>query len=290
MNDFPTDASSVEAFKRRSLESPLDERSRALRRLVLDALEGGGRGHLGSSMSLIEILRALYDDFLRYRVDQPGWSGRDRCIPSKGHGCLALYALLADKGFIEPGALRGFCSRHSCLGGHPEVGKIPGVEASTGALGHGLSIGVGMALAARIRGDGGRVVVVTGDGEINEGSVWEAALSAAKHRLDNLTVMVDYNKLQSYGATREVLDLEPLAEKWRAFGFGVSEINGHDMEALRNTLARLPLESGRPSAVICHTVKGKGFPFAEFDPLWHHKSRINAEQVAEMHAALEAYP
>ncbi len=274
---------------RRSLESPLDLRSRELRRLVLDALEGGGRGHLGSSMSLIEILRALYDDFLRYRVDEPRWPGRDRLILSKGHGCLTLYALLADKGFIERDALRGFCSQHSCLGGHPELGKIPGVEASTGALGHGLSIGVGMALASRIRNDGSRVVVVTGDGEINEGSVWEAAMSAAKHRLENLTVMVDYNKLQSYGTTREVLDLEPLAEKWRAFGFGVSEINGHDMEELRDTLSRLPLQEGKPSAIICHTVKGKGFPFAEFHPMWHHKSRINAEQMAEMRAALEAY-
>ena len=289
MNDSLTDASRIEAFMRRSLESPLDQRSRELRRLVLDALEGGGRGHLGSSMSLIEILRALYDDFLRYRVDEPDWPGRDRFILSKGHGCLTLYALLADKGFIERDALRGFCAQHSCLGGHPELGKIPGVEASTGALGHGLSIGVGMALASRIRDDGSRVVVVTGDGEINEGSVWEAAMSAAKHRLENLTVMVDYNKLQSYGTTREVLDLEPLADKWRAFGFGVSEINGHDMDELRDTLGRLPLEPGKPNAIICHTVKGKGFPFAEFDPMWHHKSRINAAQMAEMHAALEAY-
>ncbi|MES9883188.1 MAG: transketolase [Sedimenticola sp.] len=274
---------------RRSLESPLDERSRALRRLVISALEGGGRGHFGSSMSLIEILRALYDNFLRYRVDQPEWPGRDRFILSKGHGCLTLYALLADKGFIERDALRGFCSQHSCLGGHPEVGKIPGVEASTGALGHGLSIGVGMALASHIRGDSSRVVVVTGDGEINEGSVWEAAMSAAKHRLESLTVMIDYNKLQSYGATRDVLDLEPLTDKWRAFGFGVSEVNGHDMDELRDSLARLPLEPGRPSAIICHTVKGKGFPFAEFDPMWHHKSRINAKQVAGMYAALETY-
>ncbi|MEO5344111.1 MAG: thiamine pyrophosphate-dependent enzyme, partial [Gammaproteobacteria bacterium SHHR-1] len=195
-----------------------------------------------------------------------------------------------DKGFIDTDALGGFCSAGSCLGGHPELGKIPGVEASTGALGHGLSIGVGMALAARIRGDGTRVVVVTGDGELNEGSVWEAALSAAKHRLDSLSIMVDYNKLQSYGSTREVLDLEPLADKWRAFGFAVIEINGHDMNALGSTLAQLPLEPGRPSAIICHTVKGKGFPFAEFDPLWHHRSRIDADQIAEMHAALEAYP
>ena len=270
--------------------TPLDERSRHLRRLVLAALEGGGRGHLGSSVSLIEILRILYDDFLRFRSDQPDWDGRDRCILSKGHGCLALYAILADKKFIDPEDLRGFCREHSCLGGHPELRKVPGVEASTGALGHGLSIGVGMALGARIRGRDTRVVVVTGDGELNEGSIWEAALSAAKHRLDNLTVMVDYNKLQSYGFTQDVLDLEPLADKWQAFGFAVREVNGHDVNELKEAVAALPFAPERPNAVICHTVKGKGFPFAEYEPTWHHKSRIDEEQITRMREALESYP
>ncbi|GAB6039360.1 transketolase [Endothiovibrio diazotrophicus] len=289
MANFSVDETGVEDFKRLSQEVALDDRSRDLRRLVLLALEGGGRGHLGSSMSLIEILRALYDDFLNYRVDDPRWTERDRCILSKGHGCLALYALLADKGFISREQLRGFCSSDTVLGGHPELGKIPGVEASTGALGHGLSIGVGMALAARMEGRSSRVVVVTGDGELNEGSVWEAALSAAKHRLENFSVMVDYNKLQSYGPVDEVLALEPLADKWRAFGFACREINGHDVSALREALGALPFEPGRPSVIICHTVKGKGFPFAEFNPLWHHKSRISAEDIAEMQSALDGY-
>ena len=169
----------------------LDQRSRDLRRLIVRGLEGGGRGHIGSSMSLVEILRVLYDDVLRFKPDEPKWPERDRMILSKGHGCLALYVMLADKGFIPPETLDTFCRRDSILGGHPEAGKIPGVEASTGALGHGLSVGVGMALAARMQGRDSRVFVVMGDGEINEGSVWEAALSAGKHGLSNLTAIVD---------------------------------------------------------------------------------------------------
>lgn len=267
---------------------PLDDRSRALRRMVVDALDGGGRGHLGSSMSLIEILRVLYDDVLDHRAKDPDWSGRDRCILSKGHGCLALYAVLADAGYFAADELKRFCRNGSMLGGHPERGKIPGVEASTGALGHGLSIGVGRALALRMRKNGARVFVITGDGEIDEGSVWEAAMSAGKHRLSNLTVIVDYNKLQSYGAISEVQDLEPLLDKWRSFGFAADEVDGHDVDALRRVYARLPFASDRPSAIICHTVKGRGIPFAENDPDWHHKSRVPADQIAAMYRALES--
>jgi len=266
---------------------PLDARSRYLRTLVVSALEGGGRGHVGSSMSLIEILRVLYDDFLQFRPADPDWSERDRCILSKGHGCLALYALLVDKGFFHKEDLKGFCRQTSYLGGHPDAGKIPGVEASTGALGHGLSIGVGMALAARIKGSPSRTMVVMGDGEINEGSVWEAAMSAAKHHLTNLTAIVDYNKLQSYGPTKEVMNLEPLADKWRSFGFSVKEVDGHDVSELRRTFAALPFNEKKPSAVICHTVKGKGISFAEGEISWHHKSNFSPEQVAAMYEDLE---
>lgn len=267
---------------------PLDERSRYLRRLVVRALEGGQRGHIGSSMSLIEIMRVLYDDVLRYRPDDPKWADRDRCILSKGHGCLGLYVLLADKGFFPVELLDGFCRYDSILGGHPEAGKVPGVEASTGALGHGLSIGVGMALAARMQKRDSRVFVITGDGEINEGSVWEAAMCAGKHRLSNLVAMVDYNKVQSAGPTKEIQDLEPLVDKWRSFGFATVEVDGHDVAALQRLLHRVPLDSEKPTAIICHTVKGKGIPFAENDANWHHKSNIPAELVARMNAALEA--
>jgi len=266
----------------------LDERSRYLRRLIVRGLEGGGRGHIGASMSLVEILRVLYDDVLRYRADEPKWAERDRMILSKGHGCLALYAILADKGFIPPEALDTFCRRDSILGGHPEAGKVPGVEACTGALGHGLSIGVGMALAARMAKRANRVFVVMGDGENNEGSVWEAAMCAGKHRLSSLTAIVDYNKMQSAGPTRLIQDLDPLCDKWQAFGFSVAEVDGHDVETLRVLLRKLPLSRDRPSAIICHTVKGKGLAFAEGDAGWHHKAKIDAGAIARMYAALEA--
>jgi len=266
---------------------PLDNRSRFLRRQCIRALDGGGRGHLGSTLSLIEILRVLYDDILDVRPNDPDWPERDRCILSKGHGCIALYAILADKGFFDESHLDSFCRPSSILGGHPERHKVPGVEASTGALGHGLSIGVGMALAARLQKRKSRVFVVTGDGEINEGSIWEAAMNAGKHRLSNLTVLVDYNKLQSYGPTAEVQDLEPLVDKWRSFGFSAEDVDGHDVHALGKVMSCLPFSEDRPSAIICHTVKSKGIPFAENDPTWHHKSRIPPEQVAELYAALE---
>ena len=265
----------------------LDSRSCDLRALIVRALIGGNRGHLGSSMSLVEILRVLFDDYLSFRPDEPGWVGRDRFILSKGHGCLALYALLADKGFIGHEALDSFCHSTGILGGHPDATKVPGVEASTGALGHGLPIAVGMALAGRIRRQHHRVVVVTGDGEINEGSNWEAAMSAANHRLDSLSVFIDYNKLQSYGATAEVCDLEPLADKWRSFGFSVREVDGHNVAALHSCVQALPFKPAKPSAVICHTIKGKGFGFAEGQAGWHHKSRFSSEDIARLHAALE---
>lgn len=266
--------------------APLDERSRHLRRLIIRGLAGGGRGHIGSSMSLVEILRVLYDDVLRYRADEPKYPLRDRMILSKGHGCLALYVMLADKGFFPVEHLDTFCRRDSILGGHPEASKIPGVEASTGSLGHGLSYGVGMALAARMQNRNSRIFVVMGDGEINEGSVWEAAMCAGKHRLTNLTAVVDYNKIQSAGPTREIQDLEPLLDKWNAFGFAAVEVDGHDVGALRTLFSRLPLTNDKPTAVICHTVKGKGIPFAENDANWHHKSKIPDQMVSDLYAAL----
>ncbi|MBT3170365.1 MAG: transketolase [Rhodospirillaceae bacterium] len=267
--------------------APLDARSKELRRSVLRMMQGADRGHIGAAFSLIEIMRVLYDDILNFRSDEPEWQDRDRCILSKGHGCLALYAILADKKYFPDDELDKFCAFDGILGGHPDAGKVPGVEASTGALGHGLSIGIGMALAARMAGSARRVYVVTGDGEINEGSIWEGAMSAAKHGLDNLTVLVDYNKLQSYGPTREVLDLEPLLDKWSAFGFAAEEVDGHDVDALRTLLQPKPFAPRRPLAIICHTVKGKGISFAEGNPAWHHQSRIGDEGFKELYDALE---
>ena len=265
--------------------SPLDERSNFLRSLVVRALQGGSRGHIGSSMSLIEILRVLFDDILKFKSSDPSWEDRDRLILSKGHGCLALYALLADKKFFNFSELDKFCHNDGMLGGHPERNKIPGVEASTGALGHGLSIGVGMATALKIRKKGSKVFVIVGDGEINEGSVWEAAMCAGNHNLENLIVMIDYNKIQSYGFTEEVADLEPLVDKWKAFNFNVTEVDGHNIEEIKSVLEKKP--SKKPLAVICHTVKGKGIGFAENDPKWHHKSNLEDSDIEDMYKSLE---
>ena len=266
---------------------PLDERSLHLRRSCVAAMESAGRGHLSSALSLIELVRVLYDDVMRFRPTEPRWADRDRCILSKGHGCLGLFAVLADKGFFPESEMLTYCGRDSMLGGHPEWGKVPGVEASTGALGHGLAIGIGMAHAARIQARDSRVFVITGDGEINEGSIWEGAMAASKHGLDNLTVLVDRNKLQSYGATSEVQDLEPLADKWRSFGFHCEDVDGHDVDDLRQALWAVPREPGKPTALICHTVKGKGIAHIEHDATWHHKSRISEDEVAALYKALE---
>ena len=265
----------------------LDDRSKELRKMVVQMIEAERRGHIGSALSLIEIIRVLYDSFLKYDPMNPYWSERDRFILSKGHGCLALYAVLADKGFFSKNELSNFSKHNSLLGGHPERLKAPGVEATTGALGHGLPMGVGIALASKIRKENFRTVVVVGDGEINEGSIWEAAMSASKHQLSNLTVMIDYNKYQSYGPTREVLDLEPLADKWSSFGFEVEEIDGHDVKALEQLVARLPFSVNKQSVIICHTIKGKGFSFAEGKAEWHHKSDLKPEEISAMYNCLK---
>jgi transketolase len=222
---------------------------------------------------------------LSVRPAEPDWPQRDRCILSKGHGCLALYALLADRGFFDRAELARQCRPGALLGGHPST-LIPGVEASTGALGHGLGIGVGLALAARLDGRANRVFVIMGDGELNEGSIWEAALMAAKHGLTNLIAIVDSNKLQSYGPVDDVLPMGSLTEKWCAFGFGVRECDGHDVQALREALTALPFAPGRPSVLIAHTVKGRGIDYAENDPAWHHKASFSPEQGSAMREAL----
>ena len=248
----------------------LDERSKHLRRQIIRALEGGGRGHVGASFSLVEIMRVLYDDVLRQE---------DVCILSKGHGCLAQYVMLVEKGLVDAKELDRFCRADALLGGHPEH-HITGIRVSTGSLGHGLSLAIGIALARRDT----RVFVVVGDGECNEGSIWEAALCAGKHQLANLTVIVDYNKRQSYDTVEQVQPLEPLGDKWRAFGFMPWTVDGHHVEALR--LAFKARTHGEPLAIIAHTVKGKGVPEVENHPFWHHKDVFTPEDGARLRAAL----
>lgn len=252
----------------------LDERSKALRRKLVDVLAQVRRGHVGSALSLMEVVRVLFDDVLRYDAKNPLWEDRDRFVLSKGHGCLALYLLLAEKGFFPESELYTASFFESRLGGHPRYG-LPGVEAATGSLGHGLSIGVGMALAGRMDRKAYRVFVAIGDGECQEGSIWEAALSASKYGLDNLTVILDRNDMQCYGPTELVGPLEPLPDKWKAFGFAVRECDGHSAEELREHLLQAPFEKGRPSLLIAHTVKGKGFVGAESNPDWHHKAKLS---------------
>jgi len=265
----------------------LDERSKYLRRLMVEAVVSSGRGHLASAFSLTEIIRTIYDDILYYDSLNPNLANRDRFILSKGHGCIALYAILADKGYFPVEMLKTFCNFDSILGGHPEP-IIPGVEVSTGSLGHGLPIAVGMALHAKIVGSKHKIFVLMGDGECNEGTVWEAAMSASKHKLNNLLVMVDYNKQQSFGSTYEVLDLEPFADKWSSFGFEVKEIDGHNLYELKNEINTFNKSSKlTPKILICHTVKGKGINFMENNLTWHHKSNLSNNQKNELLESLK---
>lgn len=267
--------------------STLDARSISLRRQIMSAVDISRRGHVASALSLVEIIRVLYDHVLRYRPKQPNWKNRDRFILSKGHGCLALYVLLAEKGFFPKSELARFCSFDGILGGHPQYGKVPGVEASTGSLGHGLAIGIGHALYAKRHNQSWRTFVVVSDGECNEGSTWEAALHATKHKLDNLIVLVDYNHMQSYSTTDEVLPLDPLNEKWKAFGFDVFEVDGHNTKDMLTTIRRCT-PRGKPLCIICHTVKGKGVSFMEGNAFWHHKVNITDEEMKALLDDLDA--
>jgi len=272
--------------KKAELEIKLDKRSLYLRSLVVECLFGGGRGHMGSAMSLIEILRVLFDDILKYNPKKPNDKFRDRLILSKGHGCLALYALLADKKFFNKNVLRSASKFNSILGGHPEL-KVPGVEASTGALGHGPAIGVGMAIGAKLNKLNYKTFILVGDGEINEGSFWESSMIASKHKLNNFHIIIDYNKIQSYGKTKEVLDLEPLRKKLETFGYNVSEVNGHKVDQLTTYFKKIKKNKEKPTALICHTIKGKGFPFAENNPYWHHKNFFTEKEVKEINKCLK---
>lgn len=263
----------------------LDERSKYLRRLAIRCMRGGNRGHWGSTASLIEIMRVLYDDIAKHDPKNPKMAERDRIILSKGHGGIAQFILLADHGYFPMEELDRFCRKDGLLGGHPSP-SVPGIECHTGALGHGLSIGIGMALTAKIRHQKHRIFVIMGDGEIQEGSVWEAAMSASKHRLDNLTVIVDYNKIQSAGFVKDICPLEPLRQKLEDFGFYVITVfDGHEIMALRKAFS-IKNTIKQPTCIIAHTIKGKGIPFAENQPSWHHKSAISEEQFQQMETCL----
>jgi transketolase len=237
-------------------------------------VEVAGSGHYGSSFSLVEILVSLYHGFLRVRPDEPTWPERDRFILSKGHGVSALYPILAGLGFFDAAHLGTFAQLGSILGDHPDVKKVPGVDFSSGSLGHGLSVGCGMAEAIRLQRSDARVVVVMGDGELDEGQVWEAAAYAAHRGLAHLLGVVDRNRIQVDGPTEEILDLEPLADKWLAFGWRVTDVDGHDVGALLDAYGafdqhRRANPAGAPSLIIAHTTGGKGVPAIEAQAEWH---------------------
>jgi len=243
-----------------------------VRRHTVEMTHKAKASHVGSSLSMVELLVVLYKKILRVKPEDPDWPDRDRFILSKGHGCASFYALLAELGFFPVDWLDTFYQDGSRLPGHATHTYVPGVEISTGSLGHGLSVATGMALAAKRDKKLYRIFCMMSDGECDEGSTWEPALFAPHHRLDNLVAIIDYNKIQSLGTVKEVMDLESLVAKWRAFGWAVREVDGHDLDAIVSELSSLPFERGRPSCLIAHTVKGKGVSFMENRLLWHYRS------------------
>lgn len=249
--------------------SNLQSRARAIRRHVLTMSSVARTPHVGSALSCVDILTALYFQAARIAPDLAEAPDRDRVILSKGHASAALYACLAEAGFLDPALLASYAADGSVLAEHPSRGTLPGIEVTTGSLGHGLGLGVGLALGAKMRGENWRVFVVLSDGECNEGSTWEAALWAPRQELDNLTTIVDFNKFQATGPSTQITALEPLADKWRAFGWDVREIDGHDFGQLLPALERPP--SGKSRAVVAHTIKGKGVSFMEGDLEWHYR-------------------
>ena len=258
---------------------------RDLRCDIVRMIARAGSGHPGGSLSIVEILVTLFTQRMRFDPQDPEWPERDRLVLSKGHGVPALYAMLAHLGYFPRETLWTLRKSGSPLQGHPARALLPAVEASTGSLGQGLSIAQGMAIAARMDGLDRRIFCVLGDGEIQEGQVWEAAMSAPKWKLGHLVAILDYNKGQLDGMTRDIMDIEPVVAKWRAFNWHVLEVDGHDPGALLGAVDEALAEGERPSLVVAHTVKGKGVSFMEYNVAWHGKAP-NAEQTAQALAEL----
>ncbi len=253
----------------RALE--VSEISKTIRYQVIQMSKNGRAPHLGSSLSCVDLIVAAYHAFLRINPTIPADPLRDRFILSKGHAVSTLYAMLAYKKFFPMKDLKSFNSDGSNLPEHPTPGCVPGIEMATGSLGHGLSVGIGMALAARILKQSYRVMVLLSDGECNEGSVWEAAMFSPSKKLDNLIAIVDFNKWQATERSEEVMALSPLKDKWSAFGWETYEIDGHNIDEILDVYAKLANENGKPKAIIAHTVKGKGVSFMEDDNNWHYR-------------------
>lgn len=248
----------------------LIEAAKEIRKNIYRMAHFAGGGHMGASFSMADVITVLYfGDVMRYDAVNPEWEGRGRFILSKGHACYALYAALAKAGYFPEDELRRVGQAGSKFGGHPKMHDIPGVEASTGALGHGLSFGIGIAYVKKADGKGNHTYVMIGDGECQEGSIWEGALSAPTLGLDNLTVIVDHNKLQAMDELENIVHMQPFPDKWKAFGWNVAEINGHDHKEIKDAL--LIRKKGMPTLIVANTVKGKGVSFMENIPIWHYR-------------------
>jgi len=273
-------------------ETELKERLRRAAAMVrirsLEMVHHAKLGHPGGDLSSADVLVTLYLAVMRIDAANPGWADRDRFIMSKGHCSAAFYSTLAEAGLISDELLDTFMDPLSKLNGHPDRNKVPGVEANTGPLGHGLPIGVGCALAAKMQQAAWRVFVLTGDGELQEGSNWEAAMTAATYNLDNLVLIVDRNRIQQGDFTEKTIRMDPLPEKWEAFGWSVVEVDGHDRDALREVLGAAPVQVGKPTCVIANTIKGRGVSFMENKPEWHHGVPSDAQLDAAREELLES--
>lgn len=258
------------------------ELAKKIRLHALRMTSRGGSAHIASVLSMADLMAALYGGILRVDPENPKWEERDRFILSKGHAGAGVYAALAERGFFPVEKLDSHCQDGSDLSGHISHKGIPGVELSTGSLGHGLSVGTGMAYAAKVDQKKHRVFVLLSDGECDEGSNWEAILFAAHHRLDNLIAVIDYNKIQSLKSVSETLELEPFTDKWRSFRWSVKEVDGHDHTAIQESLSKLPFETSHPSCLIAHTTKGKGVSFMENSVLWHYRTPRGEELTAAL--------
>jgi transketolase len=251
------------------------------RKTILQMIYSAKAGHTGGSLSCVDILNVLYNHVMNISPENFSQVNRDHYIHSKGHSVEALYAVLADKGFFSAGAMNTLEKYGSNFIGHP-TRSVPGIEQNTGALGHGLSVSVGMALAAKIDGRSDRVFAILGDGELTEGSIWEASASATNYHLDNLVAIIDRNNLQISGRTESVMAMEPLEEKFTAFGYAVRHVDGNDVTNLAALFESLPFEPGKPNLVLAHTIKGKGISFMEDKVQWHHRTPTDAEYTAAM--------
>ena len=276
------------------MQDNIEELSQAadqMRLRIIDMVVRAKGGHLGGAFSILEILVALYlGGILRYDPKRPEWEDRDRLILSKGHSCMALYHIRARTGYFPIEMLDEYCEKGGILAGHTEHDMVPGVEATTGSLGHGLSIAVGLTMGAKLTRKDWKVYCILGDGECNEGSVWEAFMAGPQFKLDNLVAIIDSNKLESLDLVENILSIEPLGERLRNFGWDVHEVDGHDIAELLAVLRSAPKVTGKPTAIVAHTVKGRGVDFMEGVAKWHHRKLTTEEAQASRTQIKERLP